>query len=421
MSAPGMQQVFLSAHRPMLALAADPAPGSVPGLRSMVRQLWRTTEDASGVSVNLFGPAAMTWSGRTAELVVPHLQALTSRSEELTCSLEDAATALSTWADRLQQLQDDADALDREALAAQQVLQRAEQALAVAAYRASPATAVDPLARRAVVYAEADLDAITIRAAALADDYARDAWAHARRIDEAGTALALRGTAGLATAWDTVSDVNGLMVRGLAPILDTTADAATLAASVADVASIGFAIGGGPLAVVAVPVAEALSVGLSLSATRDRVLLASFAGGSWTDAGIEGAAVVGGVGVRAAGGVATATTRRSTSDLDGPGPDTPALDTIELLSAALPGGSDAGGGSWAVQERTTEGTGVVLRAHDVEDPWDVGPGYAAAAVLPATVPRPTGTGSPTGGRVRPAAGRPPGSSSAPENHPPARG
>lgn len=404
MSTPVGEQVFLTAHRPMTALEVDPAPGSVTGVRALVDRLRDVADELSAVRGHLSNPARAMWSGPTADLVGSSLEDLTARAQALTASVDEAAAMLSTWADRLEELQDRADALDREALAARDARLDAEQSLAVAAYRSGPVLPPDPAHRRAVADAEADLDAVRAQARALGHEYDRAALAHAARLDDAALPLAAWFVRGPASAWDLASDAHEIVVRPVAHHLDALSDVTSAAAGVADLAAVvSAALGSLPTALVA----ETVSVALSLSTTRDRLLLASGAGGSWTEAGVEAASVVGGLGTRVTGKAITTAARS----------DVAAVDHFTVKEAAMSMVEDPGDGArWVVEHSDPDGGAppVPLQAHAVDDPWETGPGFAGAAVVRATVPRPTGS-APT-----PAGARPQESSSAAPTRPQAR-
>lgn len=399
------EQVFVTAHRPMQALQVDPAPGSVPGVRALAGRLRRVGDDLSGVRGHLEHPGLQVWSGPTAALVVRQLEDLVVRTDALTASVDEAASVLLAWAGRLQELQDRADALDREAVLARDARLGAEQALAAAAYRSVPLPP-DPVQRRVLTDAQADLDAVHVRARALGQEYERTAWTHAALLDDAGTVLVPALLHGAVAAWDLAKDVEAALVRPVARHVDTFADASSAAASAADVATMASPLLGPGAAVVA-PVTEATSIALALATTRARLTLASGAGGSWTEVGVEAVSVVGGVGTRVTGKAVTTAARSDVVDVDHV--------TVSRAAMSMMGGpGDAA--TWTVEHHDPAGgSPIPLQAHAVADPWEVGPGFSAAAVVRATVPRPADPGA------TPAGARPPGSSSAARSRPQARG
>lgn len=401
------EQVFLTAHRAMQALPFDPAPGSVTGVRALAGRLRGLGDDLSGVRGHLEQPGLEVWSGPTARRVVRRLEDLLARTDVLTSSVDEAASALLAWAGRLQDLQERADALDREAVAARAARLDAEQAVAVAAYRSAP-LAPDPAQRRALRHAQADLDAVHARAQALAQEYEQTAWPHAALLDDAGAALVPALLQGTVAAWDMARDVEAALVRPVAGSVDTFADATSAAASAADVAVI-VSPASGPGAAVVAPVAEAASIALALATTRARLTLASAAGGSWTEVGVEAVSVAGGVATRVPGRAVVAATRAGHVD---------DLDLRTAAVALVDGHPD--GAVWTVEHEDQAGEGrFPLRAHAVADPWEVGPGFAGAAVVRARVPRPAGAGRPAA--ATPAGGRRPEPSSAAANRPRAPG
>lgn len=407
------ERVFLTAHRPMQALPFDPAPGSVGGVRSLASRLRALGDELCGVRGHLEHPGLAVWSGPTAQRVVRALEDLVVRTDVLTTSVDEAAAALLAWAGRLQDLQERADALDREAAAARAARLDAEQAVAVAAYRSFPLP-VEAVQRRTLRHAQADLDAVHARARALAQEYERTAWPHAALLDDAGAGLLPALLRGTVAAWDMARDVEAAVVRPVARYVDTFADATSAAASAADVAAVA-SVASGPAAAVVAPVAEVSSVALALATTRARLALATGAGGSWSEVGVEAVSVAGGVVTRVPGKAVVAAARSGDVDVDVDG-----LDLRRVAMAVVDGGPD--GATWTVEHRDPGGdASFPLQAHAVADPWDVGPGFAGAAVVGARVPRPVGAGRPADAGATPAGARRPGSSSAAASRPQAPG
>lgn len=420
--------VYVTSARQMLALDHDPAPGDVAGVRAVVTGLRGLAEELAGVRGRLAHPGDSVWCGRTATLVTSLLELIARRVHGLVASLDTAADQLEAWAVQLAGLQEQADALDREAIVAEAAVSTVRSDIQLTAFRTGGVGVIETAHRRALVRAEDGLDDLHRRVRELEQDYEAAARVVGRRLAEATPGPDPVHLDGALAPHRLVSAAE-LGTRASASHIDTVADFSAAGANTLDVIGLVALLSHGD-----VPVAGAAKVGStvlgSVSATG-RFVLAAGAGGSWWDVGVETVALAGGgVFVRRGADLVRGATVPRAAPGDGAGAVQGELrDRVQEMAedtwqdqalSALVGEDHTSGSSWTSTAAELGGsTGTALSVHDVEDQWDVGAGFAHTAVLAVRLPAPAGRAP-----ARPAtpAGPPrPDPTSAQTSHPPAPG
>lgn len=275
-------------------LGFDPCPGDLAGYEALAAHASASAATLSTAVQTLASADSSQWRGRAADAFRAHLGAdvlpLARKAAE---SVGRAATALHSWSLTLASLQDQAQALDREAAPYRTQILVTQQSAAAATTAWPPGASDFTAAQKATISTATDaLAGITARANALHAEYLAAVQQAGSQLEDAGN-MAPRAPGLFSQLWHDATSSWDTVVRGASEIVHDKAVwefVSGVAGIVATVAGLLALIP--PLSVVFAPIA----LGAAGVALLSDMVLAGFDGGSWGAVILDAGAVVGGFG-----------------------------------------------------------------------------------------------------------------------------
>lgn len=282
----------------------DPTPGEVEPTRGLSRQLGGIATDLNMTITELFSIDITAWKGKAAQAFSDHVehdvQPLILKAQK---SFEGASHALGTWADRLEGFQNEAKALDREAVDVQNARQKADATAKVTSGTPAPTPSGTDHPGDSHDKAVAEANTAQSQLQKKYDDLVRrykdeakrlgDALEDAGHIAPAKPGLFHDILHGVEHAWDATTDwvkQHANLIKAIADVLSDISAVLQIAALIcAPFEPIGAILEG-----------LALATG-GLALVGDLVAKAGGAKVSWTDIGIAAVGVLPGLGTFARG------------------------------------------------------------------------------------------------------------------------
>jgi hypothetical protein len=275
-------------------LGFDPCPGDLTGYEALAAHASQSAATLNSAVQTLASADSSQWRGQAADAFRAHLGTdvlpLARKAAE---SVGRAATALRSWSLTLNSLQDQAQALDREAAPYKtQILVTQQSAAATATAWPPGASDFTPAQQATLTAATGALSGITARANALHGEYLAAVQLAGGQLEDAGNMAP--GAPGLfSQLWhDTTSTWDGVVKEASNLVHDKAIweFISSVSGIVATVAGLLALIP--PLSVVFAPIA----LGAAGLALLSDTVLASFDNGSWGAVILDAGAVVGGYG-----------------------------------------------------------------------------------------------------------------------------
>ena len=279
-------------------LGFDPCPGDLAGYEALAAYAGQSAATLGSAVRTLVSADSSQWRGQAADAFRAHLSTdVLPLARQAAGSVGRAATALHNWSLTLASLQQEAQALDREAAPYQAQLLAIRQSAGLPAAGQPPGTVFTPVTAVITPAQQARIDAattalagITARASQLHAEYLTAVQQASGQLEDAGN-MAPRAPGLFSSLWhDATSGWDDIVQFGSKIVHDKAVweFISGVAGIVATVAGLLALIP--PLSLIFAPIA----LGAAITALGADTVLASFDGGSWAAVALDAGAVVGG-------------------------------------------------------------------------------------------------------------------------------